>query len=190
VWRLDAGGRPDPAVLVRGAHLARSTHDFRTVRRLMEAVPAGELDAVGALLLGEALYELGNFGAAERVLATGQELPSGENVAMRLAVTRAKNAHWGLCQPEEALAINGAAKAVVSSAPLVEELVAHEAAVLTFSGRPDIALAVLQGIAGSDQRTRVVRAIAGAVALAAAGRTTEAVALAQASYADHVALGD
>jgi DNA-binding CsgD family transcriptional regulator len=190
VWRLDAGARPDPAVLVRGAHLARSTHDFRMVRRLMEAVPGEDLDAVGALLLGEALYELGDFGAAERVLAAGQELPSGENVAMRLAVTRAKNAHWGLCQPEEALAINGAAKAVVSSAPLVEELVAHEAAVLTFSGRPDIALAVLQGIPGSDQRTRVVRAIAGAVALAMAGRTAEAVALAQASYVDHVALGD
>src|SRR5579859_1933382 len=26
VWRLDAGGRPDPAVLVRGAHLARDAH--------------------------------------------------------------------------------------------------------------------------------------------------------------------
>jgi len=190
VWRLDAGGRPDPAVLARGAHLARATHDFRMVRRLMEAVPSGELDAVGALLLGEALYELGDFDASERALALGQQLPSGENVAMRLAVTRAKNAHWGLCQPGEALAINSAAKAVVSSAPLVEELVANEAAVLTFSGRPDIALAVLAGIPGSDQRTRVVRAIAGAVALATAGRTAEAVALAQASYADHVALGD
>jgi DNA-binding CsgD family transcriptional regulator len=190
VWRLDAGGRPDPALLVRGAHLARATHDFRMVRRLMAAVPAGQLDAVGALLLGEALYELGAFDDSERVLALGQRLPSGENVAMRLAVTRAKNAHWGLCQPEEALAINGAAKAVVRSAPLVEELVANEAAVLTFSGRPDIALAVLTGIPGSDQRTRVVRAIAGAVALATTGRTAEAVALAQASYADHVALGD
>jgi hypothetical protein len=26
VWRLDAGGQPDPAVLVRGAHLARYAH--------------------------------------------------------------------------------------------------------------------------------------------------------------------
>jgi DNA-binding CsgD family transcriptional regulator/tetratricopeptide (TPR) repeat protein len=190
VWRLDAGGRPGPDVLIRGAHLARSTHDFRMVRRLMEAVPSEQLDAAGALLLGEALYELGAFDASERVLAHGQRLSSGEHVAMRLAVTRAKNAHWGLCQPGEALAINGAAKAMVSSPPLVAELVAHEAAVLTFSGRPDIALAVLEGITGSDQRARVVRAIAGAVALAMAGRTAEAVALAEVSYADHVALGD
>jgi hypothetical protein len=52
--RLDAGGRPDPAVLVRGAHLARYAHDFRVVRRLIESVPGEHLDAVGALLLGEA----------------------------------------------------------------------------------------------------------------------------------------
>ena len=32
IWRLDAGGRPDPAVLIRGAHLARYAHDFRVAR--------------------------------------------------------------------------------------------------------------------------------------------------------------
>src|SRR6202043_3393191 len=96
-----------------------------------------ELDAVGALLLGEALYELGDFGGAERVLAAGQELPGTEDIALRLAVTRSKNAHWGLCDPGKALDINEAAAAVVTSAPLAEELVANEAAVLTFSGYPD-----------------------------------------------------
>jgi hypothetical protein len=190
VWRLDAGAQPDPAVLVRGAHLARSAHDFRTVRRLIEAVPSERLDAVGALLLGEALYELGAFAESERVLALGQGLTSTEHVALRLAVARTKNAHWGLCQPGKALAINTAAEAVVTSAPLAEELVANEAAVLTFSGRPDRALALIESMTGSDLRTRVVRAIPGAVALAMAGRTTEAVALAEADYTDHVALGD
>jgi len=190
VWRLDAGGRPDPAVLVHGAHLARYAHDFRVVRRLVEAVPGERLDAVGALLLGEALYELGVFDAAERVLALGQQLPSSEPLALRLAVTRAKNAQWGLCQPEAALAINAAARAVVTAGPLVEELVADEASVLTFSGRPGQALAVLERIGGSDRRTRVARAIAGAIALATAGRTAEAVGVAKTGYADHVALGD
>src|SRR5215471_7323161 len=190
VWRLDAGAQPDPAVLVRGAQLARAAHDFRTVRRLIEAVPGEQLDAVGALLLGEALYELGAFDASERALALGQELPSSEHTALQLAVTRAKNAQWGLCRPEKALAINAAARAVVTSAPLAAELVADEASVLTFSGHPDRALAVLERTAGGDHRTRVVRAIAGAVSLAAAGRTAEAVALARAGHADHVALGD
>src|SRR5215469_1571091 len=190
VWRLDAGGQPDPAALVRGAHLARYAHDFRVVRRLMEAVPGGQLDAVGALLLGEALYEHGIFDVSERVLAQGQGLPSSEHVALRLAVTRAKNAQWGLCQPEAALAIDAAARAVVTSGPLAEELVADEASVWTFSGRPDRALAVLERIGGGDRRTRVVRAIAGAIALATAGRTAEAVGVAEAGYADHVTLGE
>jgi DNA-binding CsgD family transcriptional regulator len=190
VWRLDAGAQPDPAVLVRAAHLARDAHDFRVVRRLIEAVPGEQLDADGALLLGEALYELGVFEAAERVLALGQDLPTAEDVALRLAVTRAKNAHWGLCQPDAALAINGRARAVVTSGPLAEQLVADEAATLMFSGHPDRALAVLEGIAGTDRRTRVVRAIVGAVALATTGRTAEAVAVAETGYTDHVALGD
>jgi DNA-binding CsgD family transcriptional regulator len=190
VWRLDAGGRPDPAVLVRGAHLARYAHDFRVVRRLIEAVPGEHLDAAGALLLGEALYELGAFDAAERVLAGGQQLPGSEQVALRLAVTRAKNAQWGLCQPEAALAINAAARAVVTSRPLAEQLVAEEAEVLTFSGHPDRALAALERIEGTDRRTRVVRAIAAAPALALTGRTAEALRVAEAGYADHVALGD
>ncbi len=190
VWRLDAGGRPDPAILVHGAHLARYAHDFRLARRLIEAVPDGQLDAAGALLLGEALYELGDFDASDRVLAFGQGLASSEHVALRLAVTRAKNAHWGMCQPEAALAINAAARAVVESRPLVEELVADEASIWMFSGHPDRAMAVLEQIAGSDRRTRVIRAIVEAVALATTGRTADAVAVAEAGFADHTALGD
>src|SRR5260370_860956 len=190
VWRLDAGGRPDPAILIRGAHLARYAHDFRVVRRLIEAVPGEQLDAVGALLLGEALYELGDFEAAEGVLARGQQLARDEHVALRLAVTRAKNAQWGLCQSEAALAINAEARAVVTAPHLAEELVADEASILTFSGRPDRALAALESITRGDRRTQVVRAIAAAPALAAAGRTAEALSVAEAGHADHVALGD
>jgi DNA-binding CsgD family transcriptional regulator len=189
-WRLDAGGRPDPAVLVRGAHLARYAHEFRVVRRLMEAVPGEHLDGLGALLLGEALYELGVFDAAERVLARGQQLPGSEQVALRLVVTRVKNANWGLCQPDAALAINSAARAVVTSRQLVEELDADEASVLVFSGHPRRALEVLERIMGTDRRTRTVRAIAGSVALAATGRTAEAVKVAEAGFTDHAALGD
>jgi DNA-binding CsgD family transcriptional regulator/tetratricopeptide (TPR) repeat protein len=190
VWRLDAGGTPDPAILIHGAHLARYIHDFRLVRRLIEAVPDGQLDAVAALLLGEALYELGDFEASERVLASGQELVSSEHIALRLAVIRAKNAHWGLCQPEAALAVNANARMVIKHEPFVEELVADEASILMFSGHPDRATKVLGQIAGGDSRTRVIRAIVESVALAARGKTAEAVAAAEAGFADHTALGD
>jgi DNA-binding CsgD family transcriptional regulator len=190
VWRLDAGGRPEPAILMHGAHLARYTHDFRLVRRLIEAIPQVEQDAVAALLLGEALYELGDFEAADRVLESGQALTAGEHIDLRLAVTRAKNAHWGLCQPETALAINADARRVIKAQPFVDELAADQASILMFSGHPDRAMQALSQIAGNDRRTSVVRAIVEAVALAANGRTTEAVAVAEAGFADHTALGD
>jgi hypothetical protein len=92
VWRLDAGGRPDPAVLVRGAHLAPYAHDFRLVRRLIEAVPAEQLDGVGALLLGEALYELGVFDA---VYAEAAGLAKADRLAgpRRLALSGLALAH-------------------------------------------------------------------------------------------------
>jgi DNA-binding CsgD family transcriptional regulator len=189
VWRLDAGGRPDPAVLMRGAHLARYAHDFRVVRRLIEAVPAEQLDAASALLLGEALFELGDFRAADRVLARGQQLPATEPVVLRLAVTRARNAYWGLCQAGMALAIISAARAVITTERLAEELTADEASVLVFSGHPARALDVLGRSTGSDRRTRVARAIAAAPALAVTGRTAEAVETARLGYAEHVALG-
>jgi DNA-binding CsgD family transcriptional regulator/tetratricopeptide (TPR) repeat protein len=190
VWRLDAGGTPDPAILIHGAHLARYAHDFRLVRRLIEAVPEVEHDAVAALLLGEALYELGDFEASERVLASGQALVAVEHIALRLAVTRTRNAHWGLCQPETALAINSAAQRVIRAQPFADELAADEASILLFSGHPRQAMRALSRIAGSDQRTSVVRAIVEAVALAVSGRTTDAVAAAEAGYAGHAALGD
>jgi len=195
-WRLDAGGRPDPDILLRGARLARHAHDFRLVRRLIEAVPAARLDAAGALLLGEALYELGAFNAADDVLAGAQRVfgpggpPGSEQTALQLAIMRGKNAQWGLCQPEAALAINAAARSELVTPEAAAELIADEACVLTFAGHPDQALAVLSRIAGGGRRTRVVRAIAAAPALALTGQIAAAIAAAESGYADHVALGD
>jgi DNA-binding CsgD family transcriptional regulator len=190
VWRLDAGERPEPEVLIRGAQLARHAHDFRVVRRLVDAIPKEQLDALGTLLLGEALYELGAYDASEGVLAQGQRLPSTGHVALRLAVTRTKNAFWGLCQPDAALAIVTEARRTLTSEPLAEEVAAEQAAIWMFSGHPMRALSVLDGIAGGEVRTRVVRAITRATVLAAMGRTVEAVKIAETGFADHMVLGD
>jgi DNA-binding CsgD family transcriptional regulator len=190
LWRLDAGGSPDPAMLIRGAHIARYMHDFRVARRLMEALPDRQLDAVAALLYGEALYELGDFDASERILARGQGMPCSERNAVRLAVIRAKNANWGLCQPEAALAVIAEAARSVTSGPLVDELLASRASVLMFSGHPEQALIVLADITGDEARARALKAIPASPALAAMGRTAEAVAVAEAGFADHSALGD
>jgi DNA-binding CsgD family transcriptional regulator/tetratricopeptide (TPR) repeat protein len=190
LWRLDAGGSLDPAILIRGAHLARYAHDFRVVRRLIEAIPGEQLDAVAALLLGEALYELGAFDAAERVLARGQQLPSSESVVLAPGGDAHQERSVGPVPAEGGAGHQRAARAAVTSPALAEELVADEASVLTFSGHPDQALVVLQHIADGGRRTRVVRAIAASPALALVGRTAESIRAAETGFADHVALGD
>jgi len=190
VWRLDGGGRPDPTVLIRGAHLARQAHDFRLVQRLLEAVPDDQLDALGNLMLGEALYELGDFQAAERMLARGESLPVAPEIAFAIAVARTGNAFWGLCQPETALAIIAQARAEVTSRPFLDRLDVNEAAVLMFSGHPEPALAILARIAVGDTRMQVVRAIVEAPALAITGETSKAVAIAEAGAAAHSALDE
>jgi len=189
MWRLEAGERPDKSVLVHGARVARYAYDFRIVLRLMEAIPSADLDADAALLLGEALYELGAFDRAERVLRSGQQLSSDQQVAFRLAGERAKNAQWGLCRIEMARAVIADARKVITSQSLVDGLVAAEASVMTFSGQPERALSVLEGITGIDRRTHVLFAIAAAPALALTGQTAEAVKVAGAGHADHLALG-
>ena len=47
VWRLDAGGRPDPAILMSGARLARYAHDFRVVRVASQVGAADQHGRVG-----------------------------------------------------------------------------------------------------------------------------------------------
>ena len=61
---------------------------------------------------------------------------------------------------------------------------------LTFSGQPARALAVLERMDGAGRRGRVIRAIAAAPALAVTGRTADAVKAAEAGYVNHLALGD
>ena len=59
-----------------------------------------------------------------------------------------------------------------------------------FSGHPEPALAVLDRSASGDTLTRIARAILEAPALAVTGRTSRAVAIAEAGYTAHRALDD
>ena len=71
-------------------------------------------------------------------------MPERGQIALRLAVTRTKNAFWGLCQPDAALATVKEAREVLTSEPLAEEVAADEAAIWMFSGYPLRALEVLR----------------------------------------------
>jgi DNA-binding CsgD family transcriptional regulator len=188
-WRLSSEGRADSGILLDAAYRARFAQDFRAVKRFVEAMPPVDRSPTSRLLLGEALYELGSFEECEQTLATDEPLVD-EGVYLRIVVTQTKNLHWGLCDPRRALEVNAKARQRVSSRPYLDELASNEAAIHMFSGRPDLALKDVTEVTADDSRGRAVRAIVLSPALACAGRTTEAVAVAEAGFVDHTDLGD
>ena len=190
-WRLDALGHADAALLVDAARIARYAQDFLAVERLARRAWEDAPSAAAALLLGEALYELGHFDESDVVLAAGRAHPMDPATELLMASTRSKNLFWGLLQPQRALAVLSDARSRLSTVAATDELVAEEASVDTFSDRPVQALARLNEIRGEDDvRTRVVRALILAPALTAVGRCGEAVTVAERGFAEHLELGD
>jgi DNA-binding CsgD family transcriptional regulator len=194
-WRLDATGSAEAALLLAAARLARYAYDLPQVVRLTRAALADEgggPDRVEAqLLLGEALLELGEFADAEAVLAEAEAAADEERQLVQVVTMRVRSLWWGLLRPDAALAVNRAARARVIGQGAHEELLADEALLLVFSGRPVAALDVLQGLEpDTGLRTRVLRAIPEAAALFHVGRCETAIEVARRGLADHTELGD
>lgn len=186
-WRLDGGGNPDPALLRQAAVVARNANDFVAVARLSRYLRRHGPTVETAVLLGEALYELGEFEDAEAVLAEpAADGTSSLHLAQR-ATTRAKNLQWGLCDWQGALQVVNDARDEAGT-DVADVLTTAEASVMLFSGRPQLALDLLDGIPSPTPPVAVQTAIDRSTALALVGRPNDAIAVAQAGFADHLAL--
>jgi DNA-binding CsgD family transcriptional regulator len=189
-WRLESGDEADPELLERAAHIARYAHDFRLVARLVRAIPPARRTVEARLLLGEALYELGSFTEAEGVLSDAQADAQTEGERLLIVTMRTKNLQFGLCDSVSALRVNHEASASFTEPELRQEIEADDAGIRLFAGQPREAIEVLDRLEGGDLRTRVVRAIVLAPALATVGRTREGARVAETGFAEHVELGD
>jgi DNA-binding CsgD family transcriptional regulator len=190
MWRLEATGRADPALLLRAARLARYDHDFRSAVTLARAALTAEPSATAGLVLGESLYNLGSFDEAETALADATDRAAGDDEVVRVATVRRRNLWRGCRRDDDAVAVGRAAVARVRTEPARDELLTGEAEILAMSGRPRDALALLDHVGAESPRLRVLAAIPRAAALAMTGRTTEAIALSTQAFHDHLALGD
>lgn len=189
-WRLDATGRADPGLLLVAASIARYDHNFRRAADLARAAMAAEPSAAAGLVLGEALYNLGSFEEAERALAAATESVGDDEHLVRIATVRRRNLFRGCRREADAVAVGQAAMSRLTSPLARDELRAGEAEVLAISGRPLEALQLLDDIATSTTRLRVLAAMPRAVALASIGRTTESIDVSEQAFIDHLALGD
>lgn len=190
-WRLDAGGTPDPALLLQATRVARYAHDFEQVERLGGVLAEVDLSGEVAVLLGEALYELGHFDRSEAVLAAPVPSDTSAEVLVQRATLRTKNLFWGLCDWEAALAVIEAAEVVAVDDPdAAADLAAERGGILAFSGRPVEALAVLDAIDAHTDRARVQVAIPRGPTLATVGRTAEAIDACVEGFRVHSAMAE
>jgi DNA-binding CsgD family transcriptional regulator len=189
-WRLEATGRADPGLLLRASRLARYDHDFRNAATLARAALAAQPSAAAGLVLGESLYNLGSFEEAEAALAVASERAAGDDEVVRVATVRRRNLFRGCRRDAEAVEVGRSAASKVSSAAARDELLTGEAEVLAISGHPRDALALLERVDVAKPRLRVLAAIPRAAALAMTGRTSDAIAVSEEAYDDHLALGD
>ncbi|QXC60752.1 LuxR C-terminal-related transcriptional regulator [Aquihabitans sp. G128] len=188
-WRLDAGGTPDPALLLQATRVARYAHDFKQVERLATVLWSLQPTAEAAVLLGEAAYEMGHFDASEAVLAAPVPEPSDEAVMVQRATLRTKNLQWGLCDWRAALAVIEDAQATLGSEH-ADDLVAEEGAVWMFAAQPQKAIDTMAAIAPHTARTRVLIALIRGQALASVGRTAEGIEAAIEGFREHSALAE
>jgi DNA-binding CsgD family transcriptional regulator len=203
LWRLEASGAADPALLIRAARLARAAHDYPAVERLAGAAAAATEASTAAaateggaqastatagtgptaevlLLLGEAQREAGRPGEALRTLARAARLPAPAPVAARIATIRAATLGYQHNRIDEALVVLRSAQQAVPEQ--AAQLATVAAALLGSADRTAEALAELDSIGGPEQFTaeEVAQwAVAAAPALAAAGRAEEAVRAAE-----------
>jgi DNA-binding CsgD family transcriptional regulator len=193
LWRLDGGGPGRADVLLAGALQARYAFDVALAERLARAAWTQAPDAESGHLLGETLDQLGRHEEAEQVFNACEALATSDRERTLIALGRSSNLFRGLGRANEADAVIAAAEAVVSNPDLRDELQAQRAIHVLFEGRPEEAIAIVDPLlerGGDGDRAFVHGALPGAVARGLAGRTEEAIAIADRAFDARVALGD
>ncbi len=163
--------------------------------RLAAAAHDGSGDPAAALLLGEALYETGRFDEADAALAIAEDGAVDDHQRLLASLARAKNSFWGLLDPAAADQVIDRALAAVTDPRDHDELAIQRASFAVFDGRPAEALAQLAALdRRGDPRSTAMRALVESPALAFAGDTAGALAVAEdaftthSTFADHIAI--
>lgn len=94
IWRLDAGGRADPELLLRAARLAHRGLDHRTAARLAEAAIEGGIDTADVHMMhAELMWALGRGADALRALERAEAAArTGADPARVLSAIAARRA--------------------------------------------------------------------------------------------------
>ncbi len=190
VLELDAGLRPDAKQLQRSVRRAREVPDFRLVKRLAAAAVEQGDNLEAALLLADALYELGEHEASQAV----HERISAEHDDQLVQMLSSTSAHrvylWGLDAPDLGIAVLHDALTKIHDPELIAAVRSAEMNVLAFSDRPHDALALGERLRGGLPMIESVAAVARSVALVTVGSTEEALEVSRHAEAVQMTLPD
>jgi DNA-binding CsgD family transcriptional regulator len=190
-WQLAATGTADAALLAEAAALARYAHDYQQVVDLLQSLQEADHTTATRLMLGETLSELGCPGDAERVLAAADAAAGDERDKLAIVAFRTMNLFWAAGRSQQALAVNDAARAQVTSQAGLRVLRHNEGMMRLTDGDPAQGLALLSDMEPDIHGAAAPAAWLAGVALQARGldllgRSTEAVALAERAYRVHL----
>lgn len=181
VWRLEGGGDIDGRRLVAAAHTAREVGDVELGERLARAAVARGGGFAAGFELGYCLYRSGDHQGAREVLDGLDATATGAALAA-LAVGRADVTFWGQGRKAETIAILEAATERLAGHPAeADDVAAMRAMVEAHSG--DVAAAIARAVplaTAAPTYAAIEASVAGSIALSAAGRSQEALALADA----------
>ncbi|MFI2372756.1 LuxR C-terminal-related transcriptional regulator [Streptomyces sp. NPDC018833] len=189
-WRLAATGTADPEQLNLAATLARHSHDYPQVIRLLQALPLSEHTVHNRLLLADALFERGSPGQAEHVLDQANALATTEKDKLAVVVAHSVNALWGMAHASRALSVSTSSRAYLTSPEAARILTVNEGCIHAACGRPAEGLKLLDALEqGADAAPDInVWLIAAAVktrALQMTGQITQSLSWAEHAYATH-----
>jgi ATP/maltotriose-dependent transcriptional regulator MalT len=191
VWRLDGGGEVGANLMITAARHAHFARDDALAERLARAAwdTGGGVDA--GMVLGEALLALGRPVEADRVLAGLAGVVRDERDLAIVAMNRAETLQYGLGRLDDADAVLASAQAALGAGHWCDEVRGARAGNRLLAGHPLDAVASAEPLLShADRRVRVEASNVVAPALAVAGRTLEAIGVAQRAYEDALALGD
>ncbi|HMG28299.1 MAG TPA: LuxR C-terminal-related transcriptional regulator [Acidimicrobiia bacterium] len=193
VWRLESGDTEHAHLLMTAAHQAAFAFDFRLARRLAAAAWDAGAGIEAGHLLGNMLDTLGEHDAAEEVLCAVESEARTDEERVQISEARVGNLFRGLGRTEEAEEVTLAAERAVRDPDLRAELTAQRAVHAVFAADMREALALSEPLLDETRhpgRVVVKAALAAGTALALAGRTADAIRVADRAFELRIELGN
>jgi len=183
-WRLDGGGALDDRLLLEAARQAAHAGDTSLALRLASAAVEAGAGGETRLLLGRLLDERGRRKEAEDTFAAIDSGSLDDVLRAEAANARADNLFFGLGRRDEALRVLAEATEALAGTSAAEAVAVNEAWLRLHCGEPRAALELVQpAFRHGSEESRVGAGIVATMSLAVAGRTREALAVADETLA-------